>query len=156
MAAQTLAIQAKTVQHQRRKRLHDAINNLPDRDGLPWESAKQLQKYLMAKDFKGKPKLKDLDTRARAYFEKMLEWEMKDGWKKEIARLEVLERELEEEQVFQEQGLGNMEEGDEEMDIDDVKEMVDDREDEENDHEGFETALGQGGESLSLAVRLKN
>ncbi len=70
----------------------------------------------------GKPKLKDLDEHARAYLIKMLEKDMGAGYKRELARLEALERSEEEEVRFQEMEMKRMEEGVGELEMRDREE----------------------------------
>lgn len=69
-----------------------------------------------------KPKLKDLDEPARAYLIKMLEKDMGAGYKRELARLEALERSEEEEVRSQEMEMKKVEEGVWELEMQDREE----------------------------------
>ncbi len=112
------------------------MNYMPDRDGLPFESGKQLQRYMSTKSFSGKPKLKDLDEHARAYLAKLLEKDMGAGYKLELARLEALER-IEEEKEIQELEMKKVEEGVEQLEIDEEV-------NEDEMRPGFGTVLARG------------
>lgn len=93
------------------------------------------------KKFKDKPKLSDLDEPARAYLAKLLERDMGAGYKRELARLEALERSEEEEISFQEQEMKKMEEGVEDLEMEDQEEETNEEEGEEDARPGFGTVL---------------
>ncbi len=77
---------------------------------------------MSVKPLANKPKLKDLDEPARAYLIKMLEKDMGAGYKRELARLEALERSEEEEVRFQEMEMKKVEEGVGELEMRDREE----------------------------------
>lgn len=82
------------------------------------------------KAYRNKPKLRDLDTAARSYFEKLLEKDMGAVYKMELARLEEVEK---------------MKEGGEEQQTMEVKETKEDHnEDEEGENpQGYDVILAR-------------
>lgn len=95
------------------------------------------------KTFKEKPKLKDLDEPARAYLAKLLERDMGAGYKRELARLEALERSEEEEISFQNLEMKKVEEGVEDLEMEDQEGETDEEEEEDDVRVGFGTVLAR-------------
>lgn len=106
-------------------------------------------------DFRGKPKLKDLDPVARAYFEKLLEKDIGAGYKMELARLEEVEKteeEAEEQPKVVANGAKEDHDVDEEGRYSQQYVLVSAREYEEEDEEGGNAQADAG---IVLALRTK-